>query len=302
MLRRYMRREYIKNLEITSSGIPVHKSCICHCLKYSFGICNLQHSEICNNCEELFNFFDLVKTHISDDELHEVLDDYLKKLISWMGHHARKFYLNTHVQVNLDELDEDGAVIIVDYKMRILPHSTRETKSQFFGKRGWTLHSSLVYTKDITNNKLNLQVFDHWSDDTCQDAWFTASSLHTVFENINLKPKWVTIISDNGPHYHCTELMLTVSHWKEWYDIIPRRWIFLEAGEAKTLIDSHHAQVIILLSFYYILYLLIIACNFFIFLLIFHSYENFKIINSLRNITVINNIITYYILLLFIYF
>jgi len=96
--------------------------------------------------------------------------------------------------------------------------------------------------------------------------------------------------------------MLTVSHWKEWYDIIPRRWIFLEAGEAKTLIDSHHAQVIILLSFYYILYLLIIACDFFIFLLIFHSYENFKIINSLRNITVINNIITYYILLLFIYF
>jgi len=129
-----MRREYVKKLEITSLGIPVHKSCICHCLKYSFGICNLQHSEICNNCEELFNFFDLVKTHISDDELHEVLDDYLKKLISWMGHHARKFYLNTHVQVNLDELDEDGAVIIVDYKMRILPHSTRETKSQFLEK------------------------------------------------------------------------------------------------------------------------------------------------------------------------
>jgi hypothetical protein len=45
-------------------------------------------------------------------------------------------------------------------------------------------------------------------------------------------------------HYHCTELMLIVSHWKEWYDIIPRQWLFLEAGEAKTAIDSHHAQVI----------------------------------------------------------
>ncbi|CAB4492176.1 unnamed protein product [Rhizophagus irregularis] len=69
----------------------------------------------------------------------------------------------THVEdeslkVNLDELDEDGAVIIVDYKMRILPHTARETKSQFFGKRGWTLHSSLVYTKDITNNKLDIQI------------------------------------------------------------------------------------------------------------------------------------------------
>jgi hypothetical protein len=38
--------------------------------------------------------------------------------------------------------------------------------------------------------------------------------------------------------------MLIISYWKEWYNIIPRRWLFLEAGEAKTAIDSHHAQVI----------------------------------------------------------
>ena len=79
----------------------------------------------------------------------------------------------------------------------------------------------MVYTKDTTNNKLNIQVYDHWSDDTGQDAWFTASALHTVFENLDPKPKWVTIISDNGPHYHCTELMLIIGHWKDWYDIIP---------------------------------------------------------------------------------
>src|SRR5581483_4121073 len=250
-----MRHEYIKDLKITSSGTPVHKSCICHCLSHSFGICNLQHFEICNDCVELFHFFDLIKNHV-DGELHELLDDHLKKLISWLGHHARKFYLNTHVQVNLDELDEDEAVIIVDYKMRILPHTARETKSQFFGKRGWTLHSSLVYTKDITNNNLEIQVYDHWSDDTGQDAWFTASSLHTVFENLDPKPKWITVMSDNSPHYHCTELMLIIGQWKDWYDIVPRKWIFLEAGEAKTLIDSHHAQVVIILLalFFYIFY------------------------------------------------
>ncbi|RGB23971.1 hypothetical protein C1646_773743 [Rhizophagus diaphanus] len=170
--------------------------------------------ESLKDCKELFHFFDLIKNNVNE-ELRESLDDYLKKLISWIGHHARKFYLNTHVQVNLDELDEDGAIIIVNYKMRILPQNARETKSQFFGKRGWTLHSSLVYTKDTTNNKLNIQP----------------------------KPKWVTIMSDNRPHYHCTELMLVIGHWKDWYDIVSRKWIFLEASEAKTLIDSHHAQV-----------------------------------------------------------
>jgi hypothetical protein len=37
--------------------------------------------------------------------------------------------------------------------------------------------------------------------------------------------------------------MLIIGHLKEWYDIIPRRWLFLEAGEAKTAIDSHYTQV-----------------------------------------------------------
>ena len=42
-------------------------------------------------------------------------------------------------------------------------------------------------------------------------------------------------------HYHYTELMLIIGHWKEWYNVVPCKWIFLEAGEAKTAIDSHHA-------------------------------------------------------------
>jgi hypothetical protein len=194
------------------------------------------------DCENLLQFFEQLKKELGNEH-HVMLDEYQQKLIAWMAHHTRKTYLNIHVRTNLEELDNEGAVIIVDYKMRILPQSARETKGDFFGKRGWSLHSVLVYTKNISDSQLNLQVFDHWSDDTRQNAWFTASSLHTVFETINPKPKWVTIMSDNGMHYHCTELMLIIKQWEEWYGITPRRWLFLEAGEAKTVIDSHHAQV-----------------------------------------------------------
>ena len=38
--------------------------------------------------------------------------------------------------------------------------------------------------------------------------------------------------------------MIILSHWLEWYQINVKKWIFLEAGEAKTAIDSHHAQVL----------------------------------------------------------
>jgi hypothetical protein len=33
-----------------------------------------------------------------------------------MAHYAHKTYLNIHVQTNLEELDEEGVVMIVDYK------------------------------------------------------------------------------------------------------------------------------------------------------------------------------------------
>ena len=77
-----------------------------------------------------------------------------------------------------------------------------------------------------------------------------ALSLYTVFDTLPKKPKWITIISNNSPHYHNFELIIILSHWKDWYNIHIKKWIFLETGEAKTVIDSHHAQVLNLV--YYI--------------------------------------------------
>ncbi|RHZ54770.1 hypothetical protein Glove_423g82 [Diversispora epigaea] len=131
----------------------------------------------------------------------------------------------------LSKLDNDGAIFVYDYKMRILPKSARETKEQFFGKRGWTLHTILVFTKK-DNSLLDVQAYDHWSTDTKQNAWFTASSFDAVFEILDPKLKWIKIFSDNGGHYHNSELMTIVAYWNQWYNI-----------DAKSSVDSHHAQI-----------------------------------------------------------
>ncbi|GBB91197.1 hypothetical protein RclHR1_18380003 [Rhizophagus clarus] len=78
-----------------------------------------------------------------------------------------------------------------------------------------TLHTVLVYSKNQESNELEIQAFDHWSNDNRQDAWFTTSSFDTVFNLLNPKPKWVIIMSDNRPHYHCSETMALVSKWAE---------------------------------------------------------------------------------------
>ncbi|PKY61544.1 hypothetical protein RhiirA4_486653, partial [Rhizophagus irregularis] len=159
---------------------------------------------------------------------HPKLLEYQEQLICYLAHQTRKVYLNAQFNSILCELDDNGAIIVVDYKMRILPATAREIKSEFFEKRGWTLHTTLIFRKNKENyEELDVQAYDHWSSDTKQDAWFTASCFESVFTTMDPKPLWVKIISDNGGHYHNSELMSIISHWYDWYNIEVRGWIFL---------------------------------------------------------------------------
>ena len=246
-LRRYFKKSYEQELEIAVNGTVSHNACISHCLPYAFGVCTESHDRECVECGQLFEIFRQLKADTSVT-LHNELDEYHEHLLYYLAHQTRKVYLNAQFNANLLELDEKGALIVVDYKMKILPKSARETKEQFFGKKGWTLHSVLVYTRKTNSLELDIQAHDHWSNDSRQDAWFTASSLHAVIESMEKKPEWVSIISDNGGHYHNADLMMILRYWPDWYGIWPKKWIFLEPGEAKTTIDSHHAQVYLNLS------------------------------------------------------
>ncbi|CAB5207494.1 unnamed protein product [Rhizophagus irregularis] len=241
-LKRHLRRDYERELVVNADGTTIHNPCISHCLPYAFGKCSEKHTSRCSECDKFFEFFEFMHLHIMEDQVAS-LNEIKEHLQYFLAHTTRKIYLNAQFKATLASLDENGALFIVDYKMRILPRSARETKAEFFGKRGWTLHTILVFTKKKDCKELDVRAYDHWSTDTKQDAWFTASSFEAVFEIIKHKPKWIRVISDNGAHYHSSELMAIVAHWNEWYQIEVRDWQFLEPGEAKTTIDSHHAAI-----------------------------------------------------------
>ncbi|GET50794.1 uncharacterized protein OCT59_028879 [Rhizophagus irregularis] len=216
-LKRHLRHGYERELVVNADGTTIHNPCISHCLPYAFGKCSEKHTSRCSECDKFFEFFEFMHLHIMEDQVAS-LDEIKEHLQYFLAITTRKIYLNAQFKATLASLDENGALFIVDYKMRILPRSAQETKAEFFGKRGWTLHTIL-------------------------DAWFTASSFEAVFETIKHKPKWIRVISDNGAHYHSSELMAIVAHWNEWYQIEVRDWQFLEPGEDKTTIDSHHAAI-----------------------------------------------------------
>ena len=147
--------------------------------------------------------------------IYKELDDLYDHLLYYLAHQTRKAYLNAQLNANLLNLNEKTALILVDYKMKILPKTARETKQDWFGKKGWSLHSVLVYTTQSNSTKLRIQAFDHWSMDSRQDSLFTASSLHAVIETLDPKPESVIIMSDNGGHYHNVNLMMIMGYWPE---------------------------------------------------------------------------------------
>ncbi|GET52825.1 hypothetical protein GLOIN_2v1772784 [Rhizophagus irregularis DAOM 181602=DAOM 197198] len=158
----------------------------------------------------LFVLFQYLMIHL--EEHHSTIEECRDKLYYFLAHQARKVYLNSQFKARLAKLDSNGAILVCDYKMRI-PKSARETEDQFFGKH------------------------------TKQEPWFTISSFDSVFETLNPRPQWIVVVSDNGAHYHNSELIAAVANWYQWYNIEIRGWYFLESGEAKTSVDSHHAQL-----------------------------------------------------------
>ncbi|PKY38363.1 hypothetical protein RhiirA4_414123 [Rhizophagus irregularis] len=131
-------------------------------IPYAFGTCTESHSHKCVEFGQLFAIFYQLKND-SPITLHTELDEYQEHLLYYLAHQTRKVYLNAQLNANLLELDEKGAFIFVDYRMKVLPKSARETKEQFFGKKGWTLHSVLVYTRKEDSLELDIQAHGHWS-------------------------------------------------------------------------------------------------------------------------------------------
>src|SRR5438874_7007100 len=122
-----MKRDYEKEILINANGQINHDPCISHCLAYAFGICENIHTSICEKCNELWILFRQLQSDF-DESYSVILDEACDKLRYYFSYQTCKVYLNSQFSVSLQEFDKNGALIIVDYKMRVLSKSAQETK------------------------------------------------------------------------------------------------------------------------------------------------------------------------------
>ena len=101
---------------MTCDGKVSHDSCINHCLPFAFGNCTEEHISECNECNEIFNLFEKLRS-LFGDEQQEVLKELQEMLEYYLAHLTRKEYLNKQFNANLLQLNNDGILIVVDYKM-----------------------------------------------------------------------------------------------------------------------------------------------------------------------------------------
>jgi hypothetical protein len=129
-------------------------------LPYAFEKCSEKHILQCSEYDEFFEFFEFMHLQIMEDQVAS-LDEIKEHLQYFLAYTTRKIYLNVQFKATLASFDENGALFITNYKMRILPRSTQKTKAEFFGKCEWTLYTILVFTKKKDCKELDVRAYDY---------------------------------------------------------------------------------------------------------------------------------------------
>jgi hypothetical protein len=113
--------------------------CIEHCIQYALSEskCDHQHSESCTSCREVKNLTSEVtrclesvqcETNIKEQIQHDV-ELSCEKILNWRDHCIRAVNKDACKRDILNNLQDDQTLIIMDWAMKYLPQTFRETQS-----------------------------------------------------------------------------------------------------------------------------------------------------------------------------
>ena len=81
------------------------------------------------------------------EELEHDLQAEIPKLEEWNSHIIRSVHQDAAKTDAVDALSETEALLVMDWAMKFLPTSYRETQRDWFGKKGKPWHITVAITK-----------------------------------------------------------------------------------------------------------------------------------------------------------
>ena len=189
-----------------------------HCRAYALSeprdkdyqiICPPDHLETCDRCyllsSVLAEIHDAIEkmsdSNVSSDVVKEV--NFTENIWAWKAHLLRCVNQDEARIKVIDAVDENSVLLVQDWAMKFLPRKFRESKSDWFAKRGMSWHIT-VATRRAENHELQMMAFVH---QTCnQDSYVVLSIMKNVIEKLKSQlPQLKTVFyrQDNAGCYHC---------------------------------------------------------------------------------------------------
>lgn len=92
-------------------------------------------------------FLPFLSNNEKREELEHDLQAEIPKLEEWKSHIIRSVHQDAAKTAAVDALSETEALLIMDWAMKFLPTSYRETQHDWFGKKGKPWHITVAITK-----------------------------------------------------------------------------------------------------------------------------------------------------------
>ena len=245
----YLIAEFPKNLSKDSD-------CATHCMDWylSQSPSCIDHTSSCHLCNERWSIFEEIRSvingtrHSNEEkaEFMEILQNIQTKLSQYISHMVRSVYQRQQFQHDVQTLQPGETIIVVDYMMKLLFRKLYEPQSDWFGKKGVSLHGSMFLYRETPNRPIMTEYHDNFTEDDRQNWFFSASCIEESsrnFKELHPETSRMKIWSDNGPHYKNTSLILWLSNLKSLTGIELLEYNNFEPQEGKTKLDSHYATL-----------------------------------------------------------
>ncbi|KAK3721866.1 hypothetical protein QZH41_011502, partial [Actinostola sp. cb2023] len=255
-------RHYLK----TDYKIHVSRAdrCADHCSVYAMSIadaefhgkCAHDHLITCDGCEDLKNAIVDLQLSLSSstinysssdvqEELQYDVDMAALKIEEWKAHVLRANHQDVAKSDIIDSLNVNQVFLIMDWAMKFLPSSFRETQRDWFGKKGKSWHVTVAITKD-EKGEIETRTYIHVFNQ-CVQNWFAVASIvedtmHTLRSTMpNLKSAFLR--SDNAGCYHTAFLLLSLPGLGKRSGINILRYDFSDPQAGKDICDRRIATV-----------------------------------------------------------
>lgn len=201
----------------TATHCPYYLLC---CSQTEFGglsfseapCCKEEHKMDCEACNEEFILLQKLKEISSvDPNFADKISKFEDKLKRYHSHLIRHHVQRGNYKRFESLLSGTNAIILTDFKMKILYENVRESQTSWFAKRGNSNLGIVFIYKNLPSEEIKIEYFDLFSEDNTQDFFFICSAFEVALKQFKIRHPEIQdsyLLSDNGASFHSSGFIM----------------------------------------------------------------------------------------------